>query len=506
MRIIKLLILFFLFAIPSLLYLFMNTGCSSTPAEPSSPTAREPGSIAVTHWTARMELFMEYPPLIRGESNAFIIHLTQLKDFKPVTAGRVYLEFTPGTGPSFTVTENKLLREGIFKPMVTFSNPGTYKLSIRFQGEQLSDVFDIGTIHVYADWASIPNDSDAAGTVEEISFLKEQQWKVSFRTSPAKLMTIRPSLSAVAEVLPGARGQVDITAPVSGILSIPKDGTAALPGMTVKQGQVLAVLTPPPGGENSWAETRLAFDQAKKEYERAQRLIKQDAISLREYEASERRYLELEAGFPAQKKPGNGSQFAIVSPADGVVLSVQAVIGESVTRGRSLISIVNRDSVRLKINLFEKDYYRLVAPSGAAIHFPGLDTPVYLRAEEMRGLSKGEIVDERTGTIALVFEVDNKDGHFKIGQVLQTDLYIDKDKEALGVPVESVYDDDGRQVVFIQRGGETFEKRYVKTGYASFGWVEIVEGLKPGEHVVTQGTYLVKLAGTSTPIGHGHTH
>ena len=38
-------------------------------------------------------------------------------------------------------------------------------------------------------------------------------------------------------------------------------------------------------------------------------------------------------------------------------------------------------------------------------------------------------------------------------------------------------------------------------------WVEVVEGLAPGQRVVSRGAYLVKLAATNTgQIGHGHAH
>jgi cobalt-zinc-cadmium efflux system membrane fusion protein len=59
----------------------------------------------------------------------------------------------------------------------------------------------------------------------------------------------------------------------------------------------------------------------------------------------------------------------------------------------------------------------------------------------------------------------------------------------------------------VQRGGETFERRTVTLGARSGDTVQIVEGVKAGERVVTKGAYLVRLASLSTSVpAHGHVH
>jgi RND family efflux transporter MFP subunit len=488
-----------------LYFILFTGGCKSSDGHSrDSAGDHEHENIAVTKWTPKMELFMEYPPPVRGESLDFIIHLTRLTDFKAVTKGNLILEFTPGKGKGLTVTADELLREGIFKPTVSFSQTGTYRFVIRYQGESISDVIDIGTITVVED----PHDvvrTDEAAAAEEISFLKEQQWKIDFATKETKTMAVKPSVRATAEVLPGPKGQVEISAPVAGVLAVGRNRSFPSTGTYVKRGQVVAVLAPPTGAGNSWAEARLAFSQAKKEHDRAKRLLKKDAISVREYETIERRYLLLKAGYPKQGG-ASASYFSIISPIEGVVTSVSVLLGQEVSRGRALMTVVNSNDIRLKINLFEKDSYRVSKPSGAALYLPGSDAPFFLTADQMQLTGKGEVLDPRTHTVPLLFNIDNSGKRFKVGQVLQVVLYIQKEKQAVCVPEKAIYDDEGRQVVFVQRGGETFEKRYIETGTSYFGWTEIINGIKEGERVVTRGAYLVKLASTSAPIGHGHTH
>ena len=62
-------------------------------------------------------------------------------------------------------------------------------------------------------------------------------------------------------------------------------------------------------------------------------------------------------------------------------------------------------------------------------------------------------------------------------------------------------------MVFVQTGGESFERRPVRLGSHADGYVHVLEGVEPGERVVHRGAYLVRLAAMSTQIpAHGHVH
>jgi multidrug efflux pump subunit AcrA (membrane-fusion protein) len=75
------------------------------------------------------------------------------------------------------------------------------------------------------------------------------------------------------------------------------------------------------------------------------------------------------------------------------------------------------------------------------------------------------------------------------------------------VPAAAIVDDAGRPIVFVQREGETFERRAVTVGARSGDLVQILEGVTAGERIVTTGAYLVRLASLSTSVpAHGHVH
>jgi Cu(I)/Ag(I) efflux system membrane fusion protein len=65
------------------------------------------------------------------------------------------------------------------------------------------------------------------------------------------------------------------------------------------------------------------------------------------------------------------------------------------------------------------------------------------------------------------------------------------DSERLAVPVSAVIDSGNRQVVIVERGEGLFEPRQVKLGVRGDGLVEIREGLKVGEKIVTTANFLI---------------
>jgi Cu(I)/Ag(I) efflux system membrane fusion protein len=61
----------------------------------------------------------------------------------------------------------------------------------------------------------------------------------------------------------------------------------------------------------------------------------------------------------------------------------------------------------------------------------------------------------------------------------------------VAIPDSALIDSGRRQVVLVERGEGRYEPRRVKVGAHMPGWVQIDDGLKPGERVVTQATFLI---------------
>ncbi|MCH8010347.1 MAG: efflux RND transporter periplasmic adaptor subunit [Candidatus Marinimicrobia bacterium] len=460
--------------------------------------------IAITQWTDKMELFMEYSVLAKSTPGKFIIHLTVMQDFEPVHEGTVTLTFRYQNGETFQEKRDYLLREGIFNPIVELPLAGEYGFTVEYNGPQVTETFRIDDFVVYESIHDIPKEMESSN--EGIAFLKEQQWKIEFHTELAEVRPIRKLVQAVGEVLPSQSLYAEITSPVDGILRIDSNETMVIPGSIVITGQVLATLSPPLGAVNSWTNRKLDYEYAKMEYERAQRLKEKKAISNREFEGIKHNFLVQKAGYESHTQSGDSDLFQLQAPISGVVTEITVLPGQKVTTGQKLMTIIDPSIVWLRADVFEKDYYQMDTPNGASLTVPGLESAIKVEGENFRLLSLGITLDSDSRTIPVLLEIANPDHLLKIGQTVQVDLYSTEKTLSLSIPKSAIFDDDANQVVFVHMEGESFEKRVVKTGNRDNGLVAILSGIRKGERVVTKGGYLVKLASTSAAVGHPHAH
>ena len=75
------------------------------------------------------------------------------------------------------------------------------------------------------------------------------------------------------------------------------------------------------------------------------------------------------------------------------------------------------------------------------------------------------------------------------------------------VPESAVVNDAGQPVIFVQVGGESFERRAVTLGNREGGAVQVTGDVAPGERIVVRGAPLIRLAALSPQVpAHGHTH
>jgi multidrug efflux pump subunit AcrA (membrane-fusion protein) len=124
-----------------------------------------------------------------------------------------------------------------------------------------------------------------------------------------------------------------------------------------------------------------------------------------------------------------------------------------------------------------------------------------------RLVSIGRMVDEKTRTVPVTYEVDNRDHRLALNQTVFLRLLLTTADNAPVIPESALIDEAGRPVVFVQTAGETFLRRPVKIGVRNGGMVQVKEGLQAGDRVVTKGAYLIRLSTMSSAVpAHGHVH
>jgi cobalt-zinc-cadmium efflux system membrane fusion protein len=501
--------------------LVLTVSCrNAEPPAPGGPSDRK--TFSVTHWTDRTELFMEFPPLVAGQKGRFAVHLTDLRTFKAVAGGAVDVTFrrSEAAPVSFAISEST--RPGIFGVDVTVSEPGAYTLTVSLRSAAVQDVHELGTLTVYrtdAEAASAPATNPAE---ETITFLKEQQWTLDFATELAALRTVRESVTVPATIEARTGGVAEVTVPFAARLV--RRGALPAVGTMVAEGQVLGGLVPPtsnpadlPALELARAEAHAALELARKERSRVERLLVEGAIPLRRLEessaveataaarlkAAEARIAQYEATRVAATEAATASTFLLRAPISGVVAETHATSGANVEAGENLFKIIDVERPNLVGHVPERDAARLAGAISAEFEVPGAARPRSVG----RLVSIGRIVDPQTRTFAIIYEVDNRNRVLALGQSGSLRLFTSTGAPRTAIRDSAIVDDAGRPVAFVQIAGESFARRPVTLGSREGGYVEVLEGVRPGQRVVVRGAHLVRLAALSTQVpAHGHVH
>ena len=92
----------------------------------------------------------------------------------------------------------------------------------------------------------------------------------------------------------------------------------------------------------------------------------------------------------------------------------------------------------------------------------------------------------------LRLELPNPDRKLKPEMYATIRVYSDAEKDVLVVPESSIQRDRDKRFVFVQRDPQSFEVRDVKLGPSSADMVKVLDGLREGESIVTQGAFVLK--------------
>lgn len=463
--------------------------------------AEHPG-VVVTQWNDSTELFLEYPHPLAGQATGnWAIHLSNMKTFKPVTAGTLTIRFLRDDAEAKSFTLDAPARDGIYLLDPVIDQAGTYEVQLALASPQVSSVHTLPTVEVFPDRSTLPDgaEEEAGG----ISFLKEQQWKIPFAIRAAEEQAVARSVGVPGEIAAPDGALVLVSAPTSGIALPAANRGAPSVGQSVSAGQLLAVLAPT-GGEGGYARARGEIERLEREVAREERLYEVGAIPQRRLEETRH---DLEIARAEMTALGGGVdgdfQLRVRAPISGVIAERSFIPGGRVAAGEPLFTIVNPRTVWLRVHMpadaaagVSRDASVTFTVEGSAQLF-----------ETSRFVSAGTVLDLRTRTVPVVFSVENAGGLIRVGQFARATVPVGGTVTGVAIPNSAILDDNGLPVAYVQTGGETFERRVLTLGASDGTMTQVVEGIAPGEMIVTMGAYQVRLASLS-PEGFsgGHAH
>jgi cobalt-zinc-cadmium efflux system membrane fusion protein len=479
--------------------------CKQKAAKEEAAESLEP--LAYTLYTGKSELFVEFKPLVVGQTSKFAAHLTVLgENFLPYTEGIVTVSFIQD-GKGIKSTANAPSSPGIFRLALQPAQAGMGKLVFDIQTKGFTDQFIIDSVQVYVDekTAIAAQPKEAGGS--DISYLKEQAWKVEFANAPVMKETMYDVIKATGEIISAPGDEVTIAAKSNGIVKFV--GNNNITGSAIRAGQTMFTVT---GGEIPFENVEAAkqtaraeLATAKTEYERANELIKDKLITQAEFQNAKLRYEQAQITLNNLGRNYSGGK-SLSSTINGFIKNIMVSEGQYVSAGQPLATITKNQRLILKADVSLKDADKISSIQEA--NFTIIQNKQSYNTKDLNGkvLSVGKTTGGNSPFIPVHFQIDSKPGMLP-GSFAKVYLKTIPINDALVIPASALVEEQGIFYVYVQTEGESFQKRELKLGANDGQKVQVLSGVSEGERVVTKGGYQIKLSQASGALpAHGHEH
>lgn len=179
--------------------------------------------------------------------------------------------------------------------------------------------------------------------------------------------------------------------------------------------------------------------------------------------------------------------YTVTAPLSGVVLSRNAALGALAGEGTALFEIADLSQVWVDLHVFGADAQHIRA--GVPVTVTRLSDGVTVETTLERVLPGTATASQSTVARATI---ENADGLWRPGSAVKARVTVDRQPVALVVPLTALQSAGEQDVVYVREGSDTYRVRPVKVGRRDAQRVEILAGLKPGEQVVVEQSFLVK--------------
>jgi len=220
------------------------------------------------------------------------------------------------------------------------------------------------------------------------------------------------------------------------------------------------------------------------------------------------------------------------APDAGTVIGVNTRLGAPLEPTDSLAEIADLKTIYLIVTLPQATAGKIKQGTQAIVRFPVRPDREY-SATLLKftacpcpdpACALGQDVSTRSqpaegadlNTAGVIFTLENPDNQLRPGMNAECSIIMEKRQGVLSVPREAIHGGTANRHVYVKHMSipNAFDRVNVQTGLASNGRVEIIDGLLPGDEVVTRGSYSLGFAGSgggpslkeAMDAAHGHEH
>ena len=257
-------------------------------------------------------------------------------------------------------------------------------------------------------------------------------------------------------------------------------------GDPVRAGTVMARLDAD-AAQISVAQREVAHQEAKQRYEREDALFQRNLGSKQSYENAKTQFESSKAQLEQAKL--DLSYTAIRSPIEGIMTLRNIEVGNMVTNNQVVASVAKFDPLLARIQVTEKDFGKITVGQTARI------TVEAAPEREFTGTVKmiSPVVDPESGTVKVTVEVPRTDTSLlRPGMFASVYIITETRRNTLVIPKKAlVLEGEGNQVFTFETDPETgrgqAQRKRIEIGFTDSDRLEILNGLSPGEQVITVG-------------------
>jgi RND family efflux transporter MFP subunit len=300
-------------------------------------------------------------------------------------------------------------------------------------------------------------------------------------------------VSAVGRLVPNR--EVVLSAEVSGIV----ETYAVDMGDAAAADQLLVKLAPRDyelslqEAEANLLSARARLAAARNAFKRAEALLPDSVITQEVYEKVEAEYIasrgavsQAEALVDIRRR--NLDKTVIAAPFDGFVTRRMVELGQNINIGDPVIAMADLQPMRVAIFVNEQDYVYLDDDDAVEIRVEAYPERRFAGQVDRIGVK----ADPQTNTFEVEILVDNPDVRLKAGLTASVHIVVDAIPEAIMIPQDSVLFRENRREVFVVTEENRAAAREVTLGRVEGSLVRILQGLAPGDRLVTTGAPYLK--------------
>lgn len=332
---------------------------------------------------------------------------------------------------------------------------------------------------------------------------KETQFLFEILTQPIAVGDYHSATTMFGTVVPASGGLGAVVAPQSGRVTSIKVAV----GQSVRAGQVVAVLQQNVGTAESVGvaatnaglalqleNARIRLAAAQREFDRLKSIS--DIAAGKDLAAAEvnlntarAEVATLEGKAVSSNTSANNRTVLLVAPISGVVGAFTLAAGAEVSAGQTLLTVTNINKVYVEAQVYDRDLPTVRAGGKFTVTCSTDDH----KTAEVRLISQAQTMNPGNQSQRVLFELDNPQGNFKIGEFVTVKAMEAQTSRQISVPNSALTEINGRSAVFLKHMPEAFELAYVQTGADDGTRTLILKGIEEGAKVVVNGAYEVKM-------------